>query len=307
MMTANQLDALCEVLKGKIDNGETTLSEACWTLARGAEGWPYVYGAWGALCTVSERKKRYSYNPSHTTIKTACKAFNGGKCDGCKWFPDGERVRCYDCRGFTDWVLKQFGFDLYGDTCGVQYGTASNWCAKGEVKDGIPQGVIVCLFVFKNGKFTHTGLYYNGETMEASSGVQYSAKLSTKWTHWAVAACFRDVYQSAPSAPVFDAIKKGMKGERVKALQLRLLALGYSLPRYGADGDFGKETLAAVKAFQADHGLPDTGVVDQITQDALDGANPVLYTVIVPNLTEAQADALCLQYPGAIKEERGID
>jgi hypothetical protein len=37
-------------------------------------------------------------------------------------------------------------------------------------------------------------------------------------------------------------LKKGCEGDDVRALQAALLAQGYSLPKYGADGDFGSET-----------------------------------------------------------------
>jgi hypothetical protein len=45
-------------------------------------------------------------------------------------------------------------------------------------------------------------------------------------------------------------LRKGSKGDRVRQLQRALLAAGQKLPKYGADGDFGAETLAAVRAFQ---------------------------------------------------------
>ena len=54
-----------------------------------------------------------------------------------------------------------------------------------------------------------------------------------------------------------------MRGEvsgQVKVMQAALMALGYDLGRWGADGDFGAATEKAVKAFQKDHGLPETGV-----------------------------------------------
>lgn len=50
-------------------------------------------------------------------------------------------------------------------------------------------------------------------------------------------------------------VRKGAKGNLVKLIQKRLLALGYKLPKYGADGDFGSETLTAVKQFQIDRKL----------------------------------------------------
>lgn len=45
-------------------------------------------------------------------------------------------------------------------------------------------------------------------------------------------------------------LRKGMRGEQVRILQSNLMALGIALPKYGADGDFGAETFAAVVAFQ---------------------------------------------------------
>ena len=47
-------------------------------------------------------------------------------------------------------------------------------------------------------------------------------------------------------------LKKGNRGKEVRELQEKLLSLGYELPRYGADGDFGKETESAVDQFKQD-------------------------------------------------------
>lgn len=49
--------------------------------------------------------------------------------------------------------------------------------------------------------------------------------------------------------------EKGDKGSGVRQIQLDLIALGYSLPRYGADSWYGNETIEAVKKFQVDNGL----------------------------------------------------
>lgn len=75
-----------------------------------------------------------------------------------------------------------------------------------------------------------------------------------------------------PTAPASNLIRKGDKGAKVKALQKRLIALGYALPKYGADGSFGAETDAAVRKFQRDHGLAVDGIVGPNTQKALDHA-----------------------------------
>lgn len=57
-------------------------------------------------------------------------------------------------------------------------------------------------------------------------------------------------------------LKKGSKGEVVKLVQRALIYL-YSckLPKYGADGEYGEETEAAVKAFQKTNGLTVDGVI----------------------------------------------
>ena len=56
-------------------------------------------------------------------------------------------------------------------------------------------------------------------------------------------------------------LRKGSKGKDVKALQILLKGYGYSVGWYGADGDFGNATEAAVKKFQAAEKIAVDGVV----------------------------------------------
>lgn len=49
------------------------------------------------------------------------------------------------------------------------------------------------------------------------------------------------------------ALKRGDNGPEVKRLQTALLELGYDLPRWGADGDLGAETVEAFSRFLAAH------------------------------------------------------
>jgi peptidoglycan hydrolase-like protein with peptidoglycan-binding domain len=53
---------------------------------------------------------------------------------------------------------------------------------------------------------------------------------------------------------------KGDKGIGVKQIQQNLLALGFSLPKFGADGFYGEELIAAVKKFQDRCGLFSDGI-----------------------------------------------
>lgn len=95
---------------------------------------------------------------------------------------------------------------------------------------------------------------YSEETVTHTKAVWEVVEGIPKWTH---------------------EIKKGMKGVDVENLQKRLLWLKNDLIRldkFGADGIFGPETQAALKAFQKEYGLSVTGIYDQQTRDALEKA-----------------------------------
>ena len=315
MNTAKYVGTQIDMLK----SSGIPLSTAAWKLALLCVGWPYIFGDRGQYCTPDNRRSAYkSKGAEHLTIKTACKNFEGtGTCSGCKFYPGGQ-TRAFDCRGFTYWVLLQiYSWKLVGAGATSQWNTESNWKAKGEVSDGIPSNVIVCLFYYKkdkNGKRTktleHTGFYYNGETCECSKGVQHSKTLNKKWEVWGVPACVAESGDQPIPGPTPDTkptLRRGSKGEYVTLAQTMLLNKGYDLGKCGVDGDFGKATEAAVKRFQIDHGLTADGVIGPKTWDTLDQQGPVtiLYSVTVPSLTKYQAEALLAQYPGSsMVEER---
>lgn len=88
-----------------------------------------------------------------------------------------------------------------------------------------------------------------------------------------------------------DVLVKGDEGAAVKLLQEYLVKLGYDLGRYGADGDFGSATEAALKAFQTDKGLTVDGQFGENSHaalmaaiDALDDV-PVIAPMPVDDLT----------------------
>lgn len=66
-------------------------------------------------------------------------------------------------------------------------------------------------------------------------------------------------------------LKRGMTGEDVKAMQQGLIKAGYSCGSCGADGEFGADTEAALKEFQADHGLEVDGQYGPLSRSALEG------------------------------------
>jgi peptidoglycan hydrolase-like protein with peptidoglycan-binding domain len=109
------------------------------------------------------------------------------------------------------------------------------------------------------------GRYYNGDgvykkTIARSSGRIYGyGRPTAKPYKW----------DGKAPAPMLE---KGDAGPRVLDLQHALLHLGYRLPKFGADGDYGDEVGNAVGAFQRAHGLDDDEVYGPKTAAAMRAA-----------------------------------
>lgn len=299
MNTADAAAKEIEQLKEQVKAGRMSYTDAIWEAGKAAIGWPYVYGAAGALCAPSNRGRG----------KEKCQVLNGSAatCSGCKWYPGGQRVRCFDCRGFTRWCLEQFGINLQGGGCTTQWNTASNWKAKGKIKDGIPDDTLVCLFYSEDGlekKWLHTGFGLHGQVLDCSTGVTLYPKRTAIWTHWAIPnGIGGEIPDFKPT------LRRGSKGEYVKQLQTKLVQLGYDIGSAGIDSNFGRGTEAAVKAFQRDHPpLVQDGIVGRLTWEALEnGPDPQLYTVHIPMMPLYKAEAIINQYPGAWMTKEGAD
>lgn len=69
----------------------------------------------------------------------------------------------------------------------------------------------------------------------------------------------KGTYDSS-TAPTLRNIRQGTRGDDVKTLQQLLIDAGYSCGATGADGICGKNTTAAIRAYQQDHGLAVDGI-----------------------------------------------
>ena len=313
MKSAAQVTAdIAEFLKT-----EPTKAQLMCLIAEDMVGWPYAWGATGQKCTVSNREARMK-NPKISDgdiklIKKRCQVLNGSypNCNGCKYFPGGETVNMYDCIGFVNCLLNYAGVDHYGAGCSIMWNHAANWSQKGKLS-AMPE--TVCLLFQQQGstqnKMDHIGLYCGNDVVIHCSGEVKKQKLADyPWTHFAIP---KDLGGDVPVT--HTTIRRGDTGPEVAECQLDLIALGYDVGPAGADGKFGAKTETAVKAFQTASGLKADGIVGKATWAALDevvgpepGPEPPkqLYTVIVPHLTEEQANALQEQYPDAEKRKEG--
>lgn len=253
-------------------------------------GCRYWYGGCLYPATESLRARKAKQYPSHYTdarlaqykkdianksVVTDCI----GMIKGSFWVTDTQDV--LDSIGTGSAIPNKYGANScpdrsangmfsYAKSKGMEWGTI----------DTLPE--ILGVAVHSDG---HVGVYVgNGYAVEARGfnyGVVKTKVASRKWTHWyrLPFADYGDAFGDAgvssgstssgstsntttqPTTVALGSrlLKKGMKGADVKALQELLLQLGYELPKYGADGDFGSETERAVLAFQKDAELEEDG------------------------------------------------
>lgn len=239
-----------------------------WALAR--VGNPYIMGGTGKQCTVEYRKARANQYPdSAENIKKNCQQMASGKytgCDGCKWAEGGAGKQAYDCAQLVRFAMEEAGIHMVSGA--TSQWRKTEWALTGTL-DTLPEGALCILYrQDAKDKMGHTGIYMGDGTAIHARGHAYgvvrNALYDSRWTHWGIPA---GLYTDGTVER--KTLKKGDAGEGVRALQEKLLAAGFLLPRYGADGQYGSETVAAVMSFQAQRGLEETGNADRETMDAL--------------------------------------
>lgn len=296
-------------------------AEMVQNITKACLGWPYVYGEWGKNCMPSVRRSRSNgiakrIPAEAKVILNTCQVLRASKptadCKGCKYYPDGKRVRCFDCRGFTHWVLEQVGISIEGQGATSQWDTNSNWTEKGTI-DKIPLNKVCVVFMWdsKNQNMSHTGIHIgNGVVIHCSGEVKEGLITDRGWTHYAIPAGMEGDAPPMPVPVVKPTLRSGSTGDYVKEAQKKLILAGYDLGGSGADGKFGAKTTAAVKAFQKSKGLKVDGIVGKDTWAALDAISTEtkpkeeLYTVTIPNLTKKRAEELVtMYYPATMTKE----
>ena len=249
-------------------------------------GCAYIWGGYGEkLCTPSFRKERASAYPSQkNNIYRHCQVLSGQKtvCTGCRY--NGKQA--YDCAQLTRYACKAGGQALVSGA-NAQW-KKTDWEKKGTI-DTLPDVPGVILYhMDSNGEMSHTGVYVGDglavEARAAAYGVVKTAVKSRSWTHWAVLPGVLPESSTQTEKPkesvskaqkttsgtaviTMDTLRNGNKGTQVKVLQFLLNEKGFDCGK--ADGIWGKNTLAAVKAFQKAKGLDVDGVVGKNTWSKL--------------------------------------
>lgn len=108
--------------------------------------------------------------------------------------------------------------------------------------------------------FNRHGWFW-GAGFSTEDGMHFEVS-EQKIREWHTSGRFGASSVAAPDS----ALSLGDRGPEVKTLQERLNALGSDLK---VDGDFGRNTLAAVMAFQAAKGLNPDGIVGPLTRGSL--------------------------------------
>lgn len=246
-------------------------------------GQPYWYGTCGYKATTSLLNRKATQYPSHygssrtsrykqdiRDKKVVCDCIGGAK--GYAWTGGGQAM--LEAIGNDNAVANKYGSNGCPDKgANSMFSYAKSKGMEWGVIDTLPE--IVGLALHTDG---HVGYYVgNGYAVEwrgFNYGCVRTKVKDRKWQYW-YKLPFIQYGEASEDAPVLEItlgsrlLMKGMVGSDVKTLQELLMQLGYSLPKYGADSEYGTETEKAVIAFQKKAGLEADGKYGDKTHAAL--------------------------------------
>ena len=279
-----------------------------WLLEQATLKRPYWYGTCFQGCSSDLLARKAKQYPSEyqegrmarykkdIAAEQICGDCVGGAIKGAAWVLLGEQKWKYQSNGVPDKSADGM----------------FEWCVKQGAETG-PIGTIPEIPGIAVRKKGHVGVYVGGGQVVEWRGFSYGCVVTKlydrPWTDWYELPWvdYENGECGMGNGELRPTLKNGAKGEAVKALQERLIELGYGmyLGRWGADGEFGNGTENAVMAFQGAMGLEVDGVVGPKTWAALDSAPaPKLYTDTIHALTQPEIDRLRVDWPmGEATEE----
>lgn len=201
-----------------------------------------------------------------------------------EWRDTAQRV--FDCQGMADGYVSE----MTGKKINVRArNNYASWCGVRGTGDIPAERRVPGAAVFMdNGDYVHHVGFLEKPVREdrpegdwwvvEARGVMYGVvrtKLSQRnWNKWGWMTKYFEyaepVVDDTMPAYGWRNLMRGMVGEDVKALQMDLISLNYSVGKWGADGEFGMATEGALEAFQLAHGLDMDGVAGPETFAKLD-------------------------------------
>lgn len=216
------------------------------------EKWGYIWGTRGQVWTQA--------NQDAATREMTVKY-------GQKWV--GRKVA--DCSGLFVWAFKQLGGSIYHGSNTI-WNKYTNPDMRGTVGGQMTIRPGAAVFQVSDGRRTHIGLYVGGGKCIEAQGTRTGVVESdlSRWDEWGELsdADYSGVAWEAVEVAM-PTLRKGDSGSLVQTLQNGLIEAGYGVGESGADGIFGRDTLATVRAFQHDHGLNPDGIVGPLTWAAI--------------------------------------
>lgn len=185
------------------------------------------------------------------------------------WYEHAARV--WDCNGLAEGIYKDYTGVSIDTKARYNY---ANWCGvKGSgmipAEYRVPGAAIfwgnrasdihhVAYLVEPVSEGKPEGDWYIIEARGVMYGVVKTRLNERKPNYWGLMDLYYDY--SGSDASCERILRRGMSGADVKSMQEALIRLGYSCGKYGADGDFGSETEAALIKMQENNRLLADGI-----------------------------------------------
>lgn len=185
-----------------------------------------------------------------------------------------DKLKAFDCSGLgVYWLLDKTLIPYDKNANGLK--SLTEKISRNQVKKGD------WLFHITDGRATHIGYAINSdqaiECRGRDCGVCITDIDSRSWDEFGRPHFFKHLITETLPEFTFP-IKKGDNGDAVLCIQVALINKGYKLNKYGADGNFGNETEAAIKSLQESMGIQQSGYVTNKEAKILELTQDLLYS-----------------------------